>query len=277
MGCDLVEVTAHAGARPEHAEWQGKVYSRSGKSKKYPDLVEVTGYGTGPGLGGWNCRHSMFPFYENISTRTYNNEELEELKEDGKIKLRDNNNITNNSYKDKNIGKSQYLNNSSKKLCNDIYNAYKQNGYENISLISTLNDKQISDIYTIGKKDIVKLSIKQENLLALQDNRSVLIIHNHPNNDTFSKSDIKSMIENRKICGIIATGVDYNYFLEINEKELKKTIMFKNIWEEVLIKVNEIIKNDVKNVHLLTNEVMHNIYVDVFTKRGWNYGRERRL
>lgn len=153
MGCDLVEVTAHAGARPEHAEWQGKVYSRSGKSKKYPDLVEVTGYGTGPGLGGWNCRHSMFPFYENISTRTYNNEELEELKEDGKIKLRDNNNITNNSYKDKNIGKSQYLNNSSKKLCNDIYNAYKQNGYENISLISTLNDKQISDIYTIGKKD----------------------------------------------------------------------------------------------------------------------------
>lgn len=48
MGCDLVEVTAHSGARPEHAEWQGKIYSRSGKSKKYPDLVEATGYGTGP-------------------------------------------------------------------------------------------------------------------------------------------------------------------------------------------------------------------------------------
>lgn len=26
MGCDLVEVTAHAGARPGHAAWQGKVY-----------------------------------------------------------------------------------------------------------------------------------------------------------------------------------------------------------------------------------------------------------
>lgn len=26
MGCDLVEVTAHAGARPDHAAWQGKVY-----------------------------------------------------------------------------------------------------------------------------------------------------------------------------------------------------------------------------------------------------------
>ena len=34
MGCDLVETTAHAGARPSHAEWQGKVFSRSGTSKK---------------------------------------------------------------------------------------------------------------------------------------------------------------------------------------------------------------------------------------------------
>lgn len=78
-GCDLVEVTAHSGARPEHAEWQGKVYSRSGKSSKYPSLVEATGYGTGPGLGGWNCRHSMFPYYEGMS-RVYIDEELEDLK-----------------------------------------------------------------------------------------------------------------------------------------------------------------------------------------------------
>lgn len=33
MDCDLVEVTAHMGARPSHALWQGKVYSISGKSK----------------------------------------------------------------------------------------------------------------------------------------------------------------------------------------------------------------------------------------------------
>lgn len=64
MGCDLVEVTAHDGARPSHAEWQGKIYSRSGKSDKYPPFVESTGYGTGEGLGGWNCRHSYYPYYE---------------------------------------------------------------------------------------------------------------------------------------------------------------------------------------------------------------------
>ena len=49
LGCDLVETTAHAGARPEHAVWQGKIYSRSGKSKKYPDFRSSTGYGTGAG------------------------------------------------------------------------------------------------------------------------------------------------------------------------------------------------------------------------------------
>lgn len=56
---DLVVTTAHAGARPTHAVWQGKVFSRSGKSKKYPGLREGTGYGTGAGLCGWNCRHNF--------------------------------------------------------------------------------------------------------------------------------------------------------------------------------------------------------------------------
>ena len=78
MGCDLVETTAHAGARPSHAEWQGKVFSRSGTSKKYPPFSQ-TGYGTGPGLCGWNCRHSFFPYFEGLSKKTYNHKELTEL------------------------------------------------------------------------------------------------------------------------------------------------------------------------------------------------------
>ena len=86
LGNDLVEVTAHAGARTgdgvtNHASWQGKVYSRSGNSLKYPSLRVATGYGTGAGLGGWNCRHSFFPFIEGASERAYTDQELEELNE----------------------------------------------------------------------------------------------------------------------------------------------------------------------------------------------------
>ena len=66
-GCDLVYTTAHYGARPTHAVWQGKVFSRSGRSAKYPPLVEATGYGTAAGLCGANCRHRMVPYVEGAS------------------------------------------------------------------------------------------------------------------------------------------------------------------------------------------------------------------
>lgn len=78
MGCELVEVTAHGGARPEHAAWQGKVYSRSGKHPKYPPFKTSTGYGTGAGLCGWNCRHSFYPFFEGLSDRAYPRDKLRE-------------------------------------------------------------------------------------------------------------------------------------------------------------------------------------------------------
>ena len=83
MGCEFVEVSAHAGARPEHAVWQGKVYHVGGAAELdgvlYEDFDTATGYGTGPGLCGWNCRHSFYPFFPGISKRLYGQEELDRL------------------------------------------------------------------------------------------------------------------------------------------------------------------------------------------------------
>ena len=79
LGTDIVEVDAHAGARPDHAEWQGKWYSLSGKSKKYPSLKAVTGYGTVTGLKGANCRHDFYPVIEGISEPSYTEEELKNI------------------------------------------------------------------------------------------------------------------------------------------------------------------------------------------------------
>lgn len=84
LGVELVEVTAHGGARPEHAKWQGKVFSRHGDVKidgvKYKDLKEATGYGTGAGLGGWNCRHNFHPYIPG-APRTWTDKELKKLDE----------------------------------------------------------------------------------------------------------------------------------------------------------------------------------------------------
>lgn len=79
MGCDLVQTTAHAGARPSHAVWQGQIFSRSGKSDKYPDFVKSTGYGTAGGLQGINCRHSFYAYYEGISENAYDQATLDEF------------------------------------------------------------------------------------------------------------------------------------------------------------------------------------------------------
>lgn len=68
-GWDVILVSAHLGARygdggenpGNHFWWQGKLYSREGKTEGLPDFVKSTGYGTGEGLSGWNCRHSFGP------------------------------------------------------------------------------------------------------------------------------------------------------------------------------------------------------------------------
>lgn len=66
---DLIRVSAHLGARygdggenpTNHFWWQGKLYSRTGELKEYPLFEKTTGYGTGQGLCGYNCRHSFGP------------------------------------------------------------------------------------------------------------------------------------------------------------------------------------------------------------------------
>ncbi|MCC8069229.1 MAG: phage minor capsid protein [Ruminococcus sp.] len=76
-GCDLMEISAHSGARPSHSAWQGQIVSLSGR-RGYLSKSDI-GYGTGAGFGGWNCRHDWYPFYEGISERNYTQSDLEKL------------------------------------------------------------------------------------------------------------------------------------------------------------------------------------------------------
>lgn len=89
---DIILVSAHIGARTgdgganpgNHLWWQGQFYSRTGQDKRFPPF-SLTGYGTGEGLGGWNCRHSFGPGdgvnnpYKDIETE--DNVRLEKLEQ----------------------------------------------------------------------------------------------------------------------------------------------------------------------------------------------------
>lgn len=72
LGTDKFEVSYHSGARPSHAEWQGRVYTKK-------QLVYICGLGNGDGLMGWNCYHSYYPFIEGVSERQYTDEQLDQM------------------------------------------------------------------------------------------------------------------------------------------------------------------------------------------------------
>ena len=87
---DLVETSAHIGARNtgvgpmNHESWQGLWLRWSEKPRtsegNYPDFIATTGYGTGAGLGGWNCRHTFTPVVEGVNEPTYSQADLDAMK-----------------------------------------------------------------------------------------------------------------------------------------------------------------------------------------------------
>ena len=84
MGVEFFETTAHGGARPSHAEWQGRRFHRGGavdyKGRHYPYFEAATGYGTGAGLCGWNCRHTFFAVFPELGDPPqWTQEQLREL------------------------------------------------------------------------------------------------------------------------------------------------------------------------------------------------------
>ena len=83
-GVDLVITSQHMGSRPDHAIWQNKVFCYKGKTKKYPNFEESTGYGTVTGLKGANCSHDFYPYWEGISIKEPDLKEPAPVMVDGK-------------------------------------------------------------------------------------------------------------------------------------------------------------------------------------------------
>lgn len=82
LGCDLMELDAHVGARTgdggqdltNHSWWQGQIVSRSGRHG-YLSLSDI-GYGDVRGFMGANCAHNWSMFWEGASVRSYTPERL---------------------------------------------------------------------------------------------------------------------------------------------------------------------------------------------------------
>lgn len=56
-------------------------------NEKYPDFIESTGFGTGGGLCGWNCRHNFIPFDPKTMNNNLKQYGLEENEKAYKISM----------------------------------------------------------------------------------------------------------------------------------------------------------------------------------------------
>ncbi len=75
IGTEYFEVEWHAGARPTHSVWQGRIWSKE-------QLYSVCGLGTVTGLLGANCYHTYYPFFPGISQRNWTDEWLDAKNEE---------------------------------------------------------------------------------------------------------------------------------------------------------------------------------------------------
>lgn len=81
MGANLVEVSAHGGARPSHALWQGGVYWTIAEDPDYPDnFYDTCQYGSGAGIYGWNCSHEHHVYFKG-APRAYTGDVLDRMEE----------------------------------------------------------------------------------------------------------------------------------------------------------------------------------------------------
>lgn len=373
LNWDLMELTAHSGARPEHAEWQGKIVSRSGQ-KGYLSLDDI-GYGEVTGFKGVNCRHDWMPYYKG-SSRTYSNKELNDLKnetvvyngqniskyeatqiqrrierqirqdkkeiaglqgiltsgnkellEDAKIQLvnvqtrqklnngtlnnfikqtglnkdysrlrvatEKNTNIfsfnqdkTNNkrtimnfqenteSFGSKIIKTNLYKNTNRKeniiKYENKIMNLYKKNKNENMAILDRITGKLVGNITegknrtTVGPdtKTLLKMMFRKEN--------SLIAIHNHPENYSFSLQDIKTFNAIKTIDSMIVLTDDYKYYLTLgNGKRVKDIKRLNSIYKSI--------EKNVKKEYSTFNgiEIRDLANQKFFKKMGWLYEKEK--
>ncbi len=66
-GYDLVEMTTHYPTCDKCSQFQGRVYSLSGKDKRFPSLMQ-TAFKSGYRNVHPNCRHSIIPYIEEMHT-----------------------------------------------------------------------------------------------------------------------------------------------------------------------------------------------------------------
>lgn len=161
-------------------------------------------------------------------------------------------------------------------VCNDVFEEFKKNKNENLILIDKNSFVKRGIITTSNDHSTVGFSNEQVEIMNASDDRSLIAIHNHPGNGTFSLKDIYTCYEYNKIGGIIVVTEEYVYSLKPDFE--KSTLNLKKGYDiEFETKLGDINDELLSKYPMFSNnQLYHMAYKKIFDEMGWEYGREKR-
>ncbi len=241
LGWDLMELTAHSGARPSHAEWQGKIVSRTGK-KGYLSLDDI-GYGTVTGFKGVNCRHDWHPYYKG-STRAYTQEQLKKWQ---------NETVTYNSKKINKYEATQIQRKMERQIRQDKKTLA---GLQGIIKSKTADNKLIEDTRTQFSKQSLIYKAHQNELdnfirqTSLTKDNTRLYTGKQDKNISTQVANVTKIASKYNTSDIIGMKVNNIKITEIGEHIISRTYARNISFEDI----QDALKNPIKYGKIRTNK-----------------------
>lgn len=289
-----------------HFAWQGKIYKINGSDDEYDNFYEKTGYGDILGLSGVNCRHKFWAFFPEIDTpsqQEYNEEENRKKVElqnkqrayERKIrKMKTNQDIFKQlggveNYQKWKKKEQEFMPRYNKFLKdNDLHRDYVRERV--IEQQKIFSDNLIEKDFKGLNKDIEHLTIYDANttnkmyqvtgssnnvgdlrtikLFSISPPNSLIAVHNHPSNTSFSMKDIITFNRFKSIDSIVVKTEKYFYYLEKNGISKIKTHYLRNYCQQIRNDYFKKYGKNITSIHLANKKISEKV--------GWNYGRIKR-
>lgn len=110
-------------------------------------------------------------------------------------------------------------------------------------------------------------SVKSFTLLNISKPNSLVAVHNHPSNSSFSYTDFETFNKYKSINMIIVKTDEYLYYLEKNGISKIKVSSFKKYYN--------VVRKDYFQKYGKNKETLHTLNKMISDKVGWNYGRTK--
>lgn len=300
LECEYVYLSEHLCCRPSHFDWQGTIIKRK-------DLEKVTHYGEVDGLYGINCAHYVEPYFGDAKgnelkklsneecKNAYNLSQHQRYLERGirswkhkeemfKVTGDEGAYIKSHNKRlewQKRIQEFTNENNLRRNFTNEYVNQNKLLFSDNIiekDFEKLNNDVEHMIIYDVNsgnkKLQITNNSknsvggLKAFKTILTSKNNSLVVVHNHPSNSSFSFRDIETFNNYKSINSIVVKTEKYLYYLEKNDINKVKSSVLKD--------VNAKIRKNYFRKYGKNTEVLHLINKKIAKEMGWNYGRIER-